>query len=83
MGDKSLQGFWLKNFEDLHVDGRAILKLMLNRMGGLGLDSSGSRWCPIVGCCEHGNEPSDSHKTLGSSWLAEQLVASQKRFCCL
>jgi hypothetical protein len=25
-----------------------------------GLNSSGSRWGPIVGSCEHGNEPSGS-----------------------
>jgi hypothetical protein len=25
-----------------------------------GLDSSGSAYWPVVGCCEHGNEPSCS-----------------------
>jgi hypothetical protein len=27
-----------------------------------GLDSSGSGWRPVAGCCEHGNEPSGSIK---------------------
>jgi hypothetical protein len=40
-------GFWWVNlkerhhFEDLDVDGRIILTLILKRMGGHGLDSSG------------------------------------------
>jgi hypothetical protein len=29
-------------------------------MGKCGLDSTGSGWGPVVGCCEHGNEPSGS-----------------------
>jgi hypothetical protein len=29
-------------------------------MGSSGLDSSGIRWCPVVGSCEHGNEHSSS-----------------------
>jgi hypothetical protein len=35
-------------------------KLEGNRMGGCGLNASGSRWRPVMGWCEHGNE------TLGS-----------------
>jgi len=29
---------------------------------GYGLGSSGSEYGPVVGCCEHGNEPSSSVK---------------------
>jgi hypothetical protein len=31
-------------------------------MGGCGLDSSGPESEPVVGSCEHGNEPSGSIK---------------------
>jgi hypothetical protein len=31
-------------------------------VGGCGLDTSGSGWGPVVGSCEHGNEPSGSVK---------------------
>jgi hypothetical protein len=31
-------------------------------VGSCGLDSSGSGQGPVAGCCEHGNEPSDSIK---------------------
>jgi hypothetical protein len=31
-------------------------------MGRYGLDSSGSGWGPVAGCCEHDNEPSGSMK---------------------
>jgi hypothetical protein len=31
-------------------------------MGWYGLDSSGSGWIPVVGSCEHGNEPLGSVK---------------------
>jgi hypothetical protein len=49
--------------EDLGVDGRIILeRIMENRVGEYGLDSSGSGCGPVAGCCEHGNEPSGSVK---------------------
>jgi len=32
---------------------------------------------------EHTNEPSGCHKIYGISWLAEQLLASQKGLCIL
>jgi hypothetical protein len=35
---------------------------MGNRVGRCGLDSSGSGYVPVTGCCEHGNEPSGSIK---------------------
>jgi hypothetical protein len=31
-------------------------------VGKCGVDSSGTGQGPIAGCCEHGNEPSDSIK---------------------
>jgi hypothetical protein len=48
--------------EDMSVNSRIILKWTLNRMGGRGLDSSGSGQGQLVGFCEHGNEPSGSIK---------------------
>jgi hypothetical protein len=30
---------------------------------GFGVDSSGSRWGPLVGCCEHSDETSGSDVT--------------------
>jgi hypothetical protein len=34
------------------------IRIGLKEMGvGWGLDSSGSGKVPVVGCCEHGNEP--------------------------
>jgi hypothetical protein len=49
--------------EELPVDARVKLDGYLeNRVGGCGLDSSGSGYGPVAGCCEHGNEPSGSIK---------------------
>jgi hypothetical protein len=55
--------FWLENLKardhsDLVVDGEVILEWMI----GTGLSSFGSGEGSVVGCCEHGNEPSDSIK---------------------
>jgi hypothetical protein len=52
--------FWLESLKrrDLDIHGRIILKWILKRFGGCGLDSSGSEW----GSCGHGNEPSGSIK---------------------
>jgi hypothetical protein len=57
--------FWLENLkgidhlEDLGVDKKITLKWILgNRVGGCGLDSSGS----VTGSCEHDNEPPGSIK---------------------
>jgi hypothetical protein len=33
----------------------------------------------VIGCCEHGNEPSELHKMLGNSSVTEQLVVSRER----
>jgi hypothetical protein len=49
--------------EDLGVDGKIILELILgNRVGRYGLDSADSRQGTMIGCCEHGNKPSASTK---------------------
>jgi hypothetical protein len=51
--------FWPGNlngrdhFEDLGVH-RIILEWTLNRVGGCGLNLSGSELGPVVGSCEHG-----------------------------
>jgi hypothetical protein len=42
------------HLEDLGIDGRTILKCILNRMVGCGLDL----WWHTVGLCEHGDEHS-------------------------
>jgi hypothetical protein len=45
--------------EDLSVDGRKIIKSILRKMGrGCELDSTGSGWGLVAGCCEKSNEPS-------------------------
>jgi hypothetical protein len=43
---------------DLDLDGMTILKLMLNRVLGCGLNLSVSRYGPVAGSCEHSNENS-------------------------
>jgi hypothetical protein len=40
-------------------------------VGACGLDSSGPGWQPVVGCCQYGNEPSDS------------ILACQEGLCTL
>jgi hypothetical protein len=70
MGKRGLHvGFWWKNqkerdhWEELDVSRKIILRRILeNRMGWNGLDSSGSGQRPVEGSCEHGNEPSGSIK---------------------
>jgi hypothetical protein len=55
----------------LGVVGRIILKWILNRMEGCGLNSSGLGLGPMVESCEHDNEPSSSIKgrNLLTSWV--------------
>jgi hypothetical protein len=48
--------------EDLGIDVRIMLKLVVNRMGECGLDSSSSGCRPVAGSCGHGSELSDSMK---------------------
>jgi hypothetical protein len=43
--------------EYLAIDNRIILKWILNRMGGCGVDSCGSGFEAMVGSCEFGKEP--------------------------
>jgi hypothetical protein len=38
------------------------MNLRENRMGSCGLDFSGLGWGPVVGFCEHSNDPSGSIK---------------------
>jgi hypothetical protein len=33
------------------------MKFKINSVFGCGLDSSGSGWKPVAGCCEDGNKP--------------------------
>jgi hypothetical protein len=42
------------------------------------LDSFGSGYGPVEGCCEQSSEPSGSIKCWGSSWVAAQPAASQE-----
>jgi hypothetical protein len=46
--------------EDLGVYKRIILNWILKQLDGL--DSSGSGHGPVADSCEHGNEPSGSHR---------------------
>jgi hypothetical protein len=43
--------------EYLAIDKRKILKWILNKMGGFGVDLCGSGFEAMVGSCECGNEP--------------------------
>jgi hypothetical protein len=46
--------------EDLNIDERIKIKRILrNRMGRCGLDSSGLEYGPVEGSCEHGNESAE------------------------
>lgn len=49
--------------EDTHVHNRIILKGVLNRSRGCGLDSYGLGQGPVTVPCEHTNEPSGSIKS--------------------
>jgi hypothetical protein len=52
-----------KHSEDLDIDGKTILELTLEKMGGrCGLDSSGTGQGKVVGSCEHDNEDWGSTK---------------------
>jgi hypothetical protein len=48
------------NLQNLSVDVRIILKLIVKLMYGCMMNSSDSGHGPVVGCCEHGNEHSFS-----------------------
>jgi hypothetical protein len=51
------------HLEDLGLDGRIILKWVLNRMVvGNGLDATGSRWKQVTGCYKHNDALSGSIK---------------------
>lgn len=47
---------------DLSIEGCILLKWVLNNVRNYVLDLSGLGQGPVVGCCEHGNEPSGSTK---------------------
>jgi hypothetical protein len=42
---------------DLGVDGKIIVKCILNEKGIGGMEYTGSGQGPVMGSCEHGNEP--------------------------
>jgi hypothetical protein len=65
------------HFEDLGID-----RSQKNRKEGCGLDSSGPRWAPVEGSCEHNYEPSTSINA-GNFLTTEQLLASQERLCSI
>jgi hypothetical protein len=68
---KSLKG--RDRSEDLGVDG-IILKCILGKEGGCGLDSSGLGWGPVAGCFENGNELLSATKSWEFiAWLIEGL----------
>jgi hypothetical protein len=68
--------------EDLGVDGRTILNWILgNRVGGCGLDSSGTGQGPMAGSCEHVNKPFGSIKGGEFLNLLNVLLASQEGLC--
>jgi hypothetical protein len=54
---KSSDGTARDHQEDLDIDGRIILKCISEKQGMIGLDSSGSGYGPVIGSCDHGNEP--------------------------
>jgi hypothetical protein len=75
MGEMRNTKFWLESLKgrdhskDEDVDERIILRWIFWKYGfGYGLDSCGSGWEPVMGSCEHCNEPSGSIK--GGGFLA-------------
>jgi hypothetical protein len=58
------EGKGRKHMEDLVVGGWIMLEWIIGNRE-VWLDSSGSRLGPVVGCCEHGNEPSSGSVTGG------------------
>jgi hypothetical protein len=55
---KGIQNFGRgkRQLAKLGVCGRVILKCILNRNGGIGIDSSSSGYIPVTGFREHGTE---------------------------
>jgi hypothetical protein len=69
-GEKLVQGFWWKSskekdhLKDQGVDGRMGSKWTLGRLvGGCGVDSPGSGYGFLAGCCVCGDEPLSSSAT--------------------
>jgi hypothetical protein len=53
----------MEDLRDLETDERIILKgILVKKVCGYGLDICGSRYKPVAGSCEHGNELSGSIK---------------------
>jgi hypothetical protein len=44
-------------YGDLDVDGKKVLKCILNGVCGCGLHSSSEKMDPVVGSCKHSNGP--------------------------
>jgi hypothetical protein len=49
-----------RRLEERDVDGKIIVKRVLNMAEWCGLDSSALVLRPVTGCCEYDNEPSGS-----------------------
>jgi hypothetical protein len=73
LGGPKVRDHW----EDLGVGGRMILRLTFREIG-----IDGENWsrlaqdrCPVVGFCEHGNEPSGSIKSAGYSLTSRVTIS--------
>jgi hypothetical protein len=70
------------HLEDQGVDGRMGSKWTLGRLvGGCGVDSPGSGWGPMAGCCECGDEPSGSGDTELVSKYSSVLPLREAKLC--
>jgi hypothetical protein len=62
-------GFWCESSKERDhlkyqgVDGSVLLEWSLGKCLGCGVDSPGSGYGPLAGCCECGDEPSGSCAT--------------------
>jgi len=87
-GKETCTGFWGGNLkerdhlEDHIVDGRIMLKWILKKYDGTGLDKSGSVQEYVAGCCKQSNEPLGPIKYTGKLSNCE-IFASEEWQCCM